>query len=64
LPIEATTITFLLTSRLAACAVGYCGHWNAAPMLMLSTCMPSARARSMAAIMMSAKVEPVQPNTL
>ena len=30
---------------------------------MFSTSMSSARARSMAAIMMSAEVEPSQPNT-
>jgi hypothetical protein len=63
LPIEATTATPLLTRRSEACAVGYCGHWYEEPMLMLSTCMPSARARSIAASMMSDSVEPWQPNT-
>ena len=32
-------------------------------MLMFSTCMPSASARSMASIMTSAVVLPWQPNT-
>src|SRR5688572_4858137 len=64
LPIAATTTTPLATSASAATAVGYCGQfWNAAPMLMLTTCMPSLYARSMAASMMSALVDPSQPNT-
>ena len=54
----------LFTSRVAAAAVGYCGHvMKDEPMLMLSTCMPSPSARSMAAIMMSESVDPAQPNT-
>src|SRR5688572_17473289 len=63
LPIEATTTMPLLTSRDAATAVGYCGHWNAAPMLMLRMSMPSLSARSIAAIMISDVVEPLHPNT-
>ena len=42
LPIEATITTPLLTRRDVAWAVGYCGHWRAAPRLWLMTCMPSA----------------------
>src|SRR5688572_6657480 len=53
----------LFTRRSDACAVGYCGHWNDEPMLMFRTSMPSARARSIAAIMMSDDVEPLHPNT-
>ena len=63
LPIDATTATPLLTSRSEACAVGYCGHWYDEPMLMLSTFIPSASTRSIAASMMSASVEPWQPKT-
>ena len=42
LPVEATMTTPLAVSRLEAWAVGYCGHWRAAPRLWLMTCMPSA----------------------
>src|SRR5688500_7065543 len=63
LPAEATTTTPWLTRRSAAAAVGYWGHWKDEPMLMLSTSAPSSRMRSMAATMMSALVEPAQPNT-
>src|SRR5262245_53700834 len=63
LPAEATTDTPLLTSRVDAAAVGYWGHCREAPMLMFSTSAPSASARSIAAIMMSLLVDPLQPNT-
>ena len=42
LPVEATITTPLAVRRDEACAVGYCGHWRAAPRLWLMTCMPSA----------------------
>ena len=58
-----TTTTPFLTSRSAAFAVGYSGHWKDEPMLMLRTWAPSSWMRSMAATMMSAEVEPPQPNT-
>ena len=59
----ATTVTPRRTSRLAACAVGYCGHWNAEPMLMFSTSAPLSSVISIAASMMSAVVGPSQPKT-
>src|SRR5262245_62534025 len=63
LPAEHTTTMPLFTSFVAAAAVGYDGHWNAAPMLMLITCIPSASAISMASIMTSELVLFPQPNT-
>jgi hypothetical protein len=63
LPTEATTTTPLRTSSLAALAVGYSGHSKGAPMLRLTTCMPSSRASSMASMISSGLVSPVQPNT-
>src|SRR5579871_4447136 len=63
LPIDATTTTPLLTRRVPAIAVGHWGQPNDAPILMLTTCMPSLSARSIAAIMMSSAVEPAHPNT-
>ena len=64
LPIEATT-TIPASVRLSlATAVGYCGQEaNPAPTDMFSTSIPSARAISIAASMMSVSVEPAQPNT-
>src|SRR5919204_3426118 len=63
LPADATTTTPLFTSRVLACAVGYSGHWRDDPMLILTTCIPSASARSIAASMMSVVVGPSHPNT-
>src|SRR5215204_5356362 len=45
LPLATTTITPASTSASAPTALGYCGHdWKPAPMLMLTTFMPSSRA--------------------
>src|SRR2546428_10625706 len=63
LPKEATTTIRLLTNRSAACAVGYCGHSNGSPTLMLSTSAPSASIRSIAVRRISVLVSPRQPNT-
>ncbi len=64
LPIDATTTMPASTSASEPTAVGYCGHvMKAEPIDMLRTCIPSARARSIAASMMSAVVEPLQPKT-
>ena len=57
-PAAALTTTPALTSRLAARAVGYCGHWNGTPRLMFSTCMPSAWARSIAVSSVALSVGP------
>src|SRR5690606_18335553 len=64
LPMEATMTTPASTRLSLATAVGYCGQVeNAEPMLWLTTSMPSASARSIAATMMSDSVEPSQPKT-
>ena len=64
LPAEMTMVTPASDSASAACPVGYSLHvMNGAPSDMLTTSMPSARARSMAARMISVSTEPSQPKT-
>jgi hypothetical protein len=57
-PAEMTTTVPSATAAFIAWANGSVSHANASPMLMLTMSMPSACARSIAAIMMSSVVEP------